>query len=56
MPEQEQTIFTCEKCEKNLTEDEVVPYRTIDPKSGCDTFLTYCETCYNALVNKIYGF
>jgi hypothetical protein len=48
--------FECEKCGKKLTEDEVAPWRSIDPKTGGNIFIIYCEPCYNALIKKIYGF
>lgn len=55
-----QEIYKCVSCKKVLDiekdMDTIVPMRTIDPKTGCDTFDLYCEDCYKKFTKKVYGF
>lgn len=52
---EEQEMYSCEKCEKYLTEEQIAPCGTIDPKSGHNIIIVYCSNCYLKMMKNIYG-
>lgn len=45
----------CCKCNKLVSNDKINPERTIDVKTGCDTFNLYCDACHAILTKMRYG-